>query len=177
MMFAFTAVSAIVPSFLLAWYFHSRDVYPEPQRVIWATFGLGVLSTIPVLLVDWPINHAIKTWFHGAYMGGVGDAFLMAAIPEEFFKFMVLYLYAARHEAFDEPMDGIVYGVIASLGFAAHFNTSIRMMQGHDHDRSCFRQDALRRHHQGCMFPSFYIGDSNKIGSKVKCFLLYAVSK
>lgn len=130
MMFAFTAVSAIVPSFLLAWYFHSRDVYPEPQRVIWATFGLGVLSTIPVLLVAWPTQFAVESWIENIYMSAASDAFLVAAVPEEFFKFLVLYLYAARHPAFDEPMDGIVYGAIASLGFATLENVLYTLQGG-----------------------------------------------
>jgi len=47
------------------------------------------------------------------------EAFFVAAIPEEFFKLVVLLFYCMRKEAFDEPMDGIVYGVVASLGFAA----------------------------------------------------------
>ncbi len=52
------------------------------------------------------------------YLYGLADAFLCAAIPEEFFKFLVLSRYASRHKEFNEPMDGIVYGVAASLGFA-----------------------------------------------------------
>jgi hypothetical protein len=44
---------------------------------------------------------------------------VVAAAVEEGFKFLVLWFYSARHDAFDEPMDGIVYGVAASLGFAA----------------------------------------------------------
>ena len=111
------AVSAIVPSLLLLWFFHSRDVYPEPAPVIWATFSLGVTTVVPVLVVD----AAIVRWLgHPAspYADGFGQGFLVAAIPEEFFKFLVVVLYCSRHREFDEPMDGIVYGSVASLGFA-----------------------------------------------------------
>ena len=116
-MFEFLAASAVVPSLLLIWYFHRRDVNPEPGRVVWATFFLGVLTVIPVLIVDWPIVRALG---HpdSPFASGFGEAFLVAAIPEEFFKFMVILLYASRHKEFDEPMDGIVYGAVASLGFA-----------------------------------------------------------
>ncbi|MEI8255449.1 MAG: PrsW family glutamic-type intramembrane protease [Deltaproteobacteria bacterium] len=116
-MFEILAASAIVPSLLLIWYFRSRDVNPEPGRVVWATFFLGVLTVVPVLLVDYPITLALG---HPAnpFVSGVSEAFLVAAIPEEFFKFLVITLYAARHKEFDEPMDGIVYGAVASLGFA-----------------------------------------------------------
>jgi RsiW-degrading membrane proteinase PrsW (M82 family) len=44
--------------------------------------------------------------------------FFGAAIPEKLFKFAVLFFYCRRLTDFDEPMDGIVYGVTASLGFA-----------------------------------------------------------
>lgn len=48
----------------------------------------------------------------------LAQAFLYAAIPEEFFKFLILVGYCSRHRAFDEPMDGVIYGVTVSLGFA-----------------------------------------------------------
>jgi RsiW-degrading membrane proteinase PrsW (M82 family) len=44
--------------------------------------------------------------------------FFGAAIPEELFKFAILFFYCRRLTDFDEPMDSIVYGVTASLGFA-----------------------------------------------------------
>jgi RsiW-degrading membrane proteinase PrsW (M82 family) len=113
----FLMASAIVPSLMLVWYFRARDVYPEPAGVLWKTFFLGVLTVIPVLIVALPLASMIK---------GVGDpivagflsAFLTAAGPEEFFKFVVVAGYCARHKEFDEPMDGVVYGAVASLGFA-----------------------------------------------------------
>lgn len=114
---AFIAVSAIVPSLILMAFFHRRDVFPEPPRVLWTTFGLGFLITIPVLAVAWPLDGWVGR-VESPLAYGFASAFFVAAIPEELFKFLVLWRYAARHTAFDEPMDGIVYGVAASLGFA-----------------------------------------------------------
>jgi RsiW-degrading membrane proteinase PrsW (M82 family) len=111
--------AAIVPGLFLMWFFHAMDVYEEPKRVLWATFGLGILTIPFVLLAVWPVSA-----FTGIdevaspYVRGTLDAFFEAAIPEELFKFAVLMLYAYRHRAFDEPMDGVVYGAAASLGFA-----------------------------------------------------------
>ena len=118
MIFLLTAASALIPSLLLLWYFHAKDVHREPGKVIWATFGLGVAIIVPVLLVDGLIYLLLPDFSSMPYAKGASDAFLMAAIPEEFFKFTVLWLYVLRHKEFDEPMDGIVYGVVASLGFA-----------------------------------------------------------
>jgi len=117
MTYVFLATSAVVPSLLLMWYFHSRDVNREPGRALWTTFGLGVVVTVPIALVVAPVD----SWLGGVadpFVYGLLAAFLAAAIPEEVFKFLVLERYAARHAAFDEPMDGMVYGVAASLGFA-----------------------------------------------------------
>ena len=111
------AVSAIVPSLLLVWYFHRRDLFPEPGRVIWTTFGLGVAVIPGVLLAALPVGKMLEG-IPDPFVAGFLGAFLTAAIPEEFFKLLVVRVYAARHPAFDEPMDGVVYGAVASLGFA-----------------------------------------------------------
>jgi RsiW-degrading membrane proteinase PrsW (M82 family) len=49
----------------------------------------------------------------------VMTAFFAAAVPEEVVKFFVLWLLLRRSRYFDERMDGIVYAVFVSLGFAA----------------------------------------------------------
>jgi len=117
MLFLFTGVSALAPSLLLVWYFHRRDLYPEPPRVLWTTFGLGVISVLFVLPVEWIVSVPLQG-VEGFIGRGAGEAFFEAAIPEEFFKLAVLLAYSYRQREFDEPMDGIVYGAVASLGFA-----------------------------------------------------------
>lgn len=118
-LFALLAGSAIVPSLLLIWFFHARDVFPEPGKVLWATFGLGVLTIPGVLLLVLPLELVVEfEQLDNPYASGLGQAFFEAAIPEELLKFAVVYLYCYRHREFDEPMDGIVYGATASLGFA-----------------------------------------------------------
>lgn len=117
MLTSLLAVSAVVPSALLVWYFHARDVYPEPPRVLWTTFGLGVLTVIPILLIGYPLQHVVGLVPNPVASSLLGALFV-AALPEEFVKLVVLVGYNMRNRAFDEPMDGIVYGVVASLGFA-----------------------------------------------------------
>ena len=113
-----TVPAAIIPTLVILWYIHFADYFPEPSRVVWTTFGLGVASILPVLAVELPVLIAIDA-IEGPYLYGFAAAFLCAALPEEFFKFLIVRLYSCRHSAFDERMDGIVYGVAASLGFAA----------------------------------------------------------
>lgn len=52
-------------------------------------------------------------------LGSISTAFFGAAIPEEIAKFFVLWLVLRKNPYFDEKMDGIVYAVCVSLGFAA----------------------------------------------------------
>jgi RsiW-degrading membrane proteinase PrsW (M82 family) len=110
--------SALVPSVLLFWYIHSRDKNPEPHGTLLKTFLLGMLICIPVV----PLAKGLEELGAGLAVGMWGSAlvqaFLGAAIPEELFKYLVLRGYVWRKHHFDEPLDGVVYGATASLGFA-----------------------------------------------------------
>lgn len=121
MSFFLLAVSAVAPSFLLVWYFQVRDLRPERARVIWATFGLGFLLLLPLLLFCSPLAGVFEK-VESPYLRALGESFLLAAIPEELLKFLVVALFAMRLRDFDEPMDGVVYAGIASLGFATFEN-------------------------------------------------------
>ncbi len=112
------ALSAVVPALLLMWYFWARDAYPEPPRVVWTTFALGVFSVVPVVPVEVAISAALEN-LSNPWTAGLATAFLAAAVPEDIAKFCILYFYCLRHAEFDEPMDGLVYGAAASMGFAA----------------------------------------------------------
>jgi RsiW-degrading membrane proteinase PrsW (M82 family) len=46
------------------------------------------------------------------------SSFLTAAPVEEGLKLSILYYFVYKMKDFNEPLDGIVYGVTASLGFA-----------------------------------------------------------
>ena len=115
---AFALSLALLPALLLLRYFVSKDRFPEPKRVVLITFGLGCATILPMIPVAlgllWLLPEGLPAPLAGALV-----AFVVAAIPEEGFKWLVMHRYCLRHSAFDEPMDGIVYGVAAGLGFAA----------------------------------------------------------
>ena len=113
-----TITSAVVPSLLLLWYFYKRDLNPEPRGVLIKTFILGVLMVPLVMLFGLPLR-LLNPQLNHHMLAGLYYAVLYAAVPEEFFKFLVVTRYSARNPAFNEPMDGVVYGAAASLGFAA----------------------------------------------------------
>lgn len=97
---------AVAPGAFLLWYFWHRDrLEPEPRGLVMRVFFLGMASGLPLALIEAPVP---KPW----------DMILAAPLVEELGKFLVVYLFVYRLREFDEPMDGIVYGVAAALGFA-----------------------------------------------------------
>ena len=53
------------------------------------------------------------------HLRDLADAFLITALPEETLKLLAFVLGAGFSRELDEPMDGIVYGAAAALGFTA----------------------------------------------------------
>ena len=51
------------------------------------------------------------------YSENLTSSFLGPAWAEELLKFLILYLIFLKRNEFNEPMDGLVYGVVVSLGF------------------------------------------------------------
>jgi len=112
-----TITLSFLPSLIILRFFYKRDINPEPRKVLLKTFGLGFIVAIPVLVITSPLAQLV--WkIENPMLAAMYWSLFCAAIPEEFFKFLILTRYCVNKSAFDEPMDGIVYGVTASLGFA-----------------------------------------------------------
>ena len=121
---------ALFPPLFIIYKIYKLDKYEkEPLKEIIITFILGCFTVIPVLIVSPLINslldipYSVIDFFGSGLI--VGDelktflyTFIGIALVEEYFKFLVLTKYSFKRECFNEPMDGIVYGVIASMGFA-----------------------------------------------------------
>lgn len=127
---------ALVPVlFVLAW-IDRQDLHPEPRDVLWIAFALGALSAAPVVAVELGADALFTELLADSAWGAIPRAafttLLGVALPEELAKFAVLMLYVRRHRAFDEPMDGLVYGAAVALGFAAVENL-VYVVQGGAH--------------------------------------------
>jgi hypothetical protein len=116
LLYVLLVAAAVLPALLLVWFFHARDTFPEPPRVLWTTFGLGCLSVVPAVALGLTVEPFLQT--RDALSVAAFQAFVIAALCEEASKLSVLLGYSFRRSEFDEAMDGIVYGAAASLGFA-----------------------------------------------------------
>lgn len=109
---------AFAPGIFWLWYFYRRGIYhPEPRRLIINTFVLGMLITVPAgVLEALLLLPAALIDLRGLTLASV-IAFLIVGPVEEGLKFLVVRRSVYRF--FDEPVDGIIYGAAAALGFAS----------------------------------------------------------
>ena len=106
----------ILPSILIILFFVNSDKFKEPTKEIIKIFFLGILITIPAYILNTYIGDFL--YKNTEVSEGLISSFLTAAPVEEGLKLSVLYYFVYKMKEFNEPIDGIVYGVTASLGFA-----------------------------------------------------------
>lgn len=103
------------PGIAICLYIFYRDIYnKEPAQNLLISFILGCLAILPAI----GFERAFMNVNDGTRTGVALFAYLIVGFSEEFSKFLGLRFYSYRQKAFDEPMDGIVYAVIVSMGFA-----------------------------------------------------------
>ena len=114
----FQFLATVMPSIVLVYFFVTLDRFPEPKKAIIITFILGILITIPAGFGNMYLAEIIyKNFYQNEYYDLI-DTFFVGAFVEEILKFLILLFYCTRLKDFDEPMDGLVYGATAALGFA-----------------------------------------------------------
>ena len=115
-----TLLITIVPSLIILSFFFFSDKFKEPKQTIAIVFFLGILICLPAGIIN---DFMYQTFNDGSdFSERLSASFLSAAWSEELLKFIILYFIVLRRNEFNEPMDGIVYGVTVSLGFATYEN-------------------------------------------------------
>jgi len=121
---------AIAPGLIWLFYFLKKDVYPEPKRMILKIFFWGMLSALPAALIEFGFQRLtpekilfLDGWGHNlvtflAAVVGVGAV-------EEIIKYLVVQGKVLGSSELDEPMDLVLYMIIAGLGFATLENIFI----------------------------------------------------
>jgi RsiW-degrading membrane proteinase PrsW (M82 family) len=110
-------IIALAPVFVIAIYIYIRDKYErEPVSLLLASLILGSIITIPVVYIEGILSGFGKD--RVGLAGAAWNAFIVAAVTEELFKFIALYLLIWNNRHFNEKFDGIVYACFISLGFA-----------------------------------------------------------
>lgn len=113
-------VLALAPAIAIIFYILGKDKYnKEPFINLFISFILGVVSTLPAFFIQTIVTDLLKSLFvYQSILYVACFSFVAIGIGEEGSKYLMLRYYAYRQKAFDEPLDGIIYGVMVSMGFA-----------------------------------------------------------
>ncbi len=113
--------AAIAPALLVLWLVIAADERPGPPARVWIAFLLGAASISLLGIARAPFNALLaipgNPWMTLALRSLFG-----VAAPEEIVKVLVIVAVSARRRTFADPMDTVVYGAAAGLGFAAYEN-------------------------------------------------------
>lgn len=110
---------ALAPVAAILFFIYLKDKYDrEPMKHLLISFFLGCLSVIPALVLETTLGRLFPENRMDVMVTAIW-AFGIVAGSEELCKYVMLRFYAFRQKEFDEPFDGIVYGLVVSLGFAA----------------------------------------------------------
>ena len=109
----------ILPSLVWLSYYLRKDSHPEPKLMILKVFILGFLITLPVFLVQIGLSALLVEVKLPTFIISILYWFFVIALTEEFFKYLVVKKAIFKNSNLDEPLDIMIYMIIAALGFAA----------------------------------------------------------
>jgi protease PrsW len=114
-------VAAIAPALLVLWLVIAADERPGPPARVWLAFVLGAASISLLGIARVPFAAILAVPGNPWLTQGLRSVFGVAA-PEEIVKVLVIIAVSMRRRTFLDPMDTVVYGAAAGLGFAAYEN-------------------------------------------------------
>lgn len=115
-------IFGVLPSFIWLFYYLKEDLHPEPKKMILKIFIYGALATIPVFFIQIYLSDFLKTsllFANYPIILSLIKWFLIIALTEEIFKYLVVKLAVFKSRELDEPVDIMIYMIVAALGFAA----------------------------------------------------------
>ena len=113
--------AAVAPALLALWLVIATDERPGPPTKVWAAFFLGAASISLLGLVRAPFAALLATP-ENPWLSQILHSVFGVALPEETVKILVIVAVSTRRRPFADPMDPVVYGAAAGLGFAAYEN-------------------------------------------------------
>lgn len=104
----------LAPSIIWLLFFLRKDSHPESNSMILKVFFLGMVAVFPAALIELGFGEVVKIEILYIFIG--------VALVEEVVKYLVVKKKVLKDPEFDEPLDVMLYMIIAALGFAASEN-------------------------------------------------------
>lgn len=128
----FPLLFALLPGFAWLFFYLQEDPRPEPKSLIAITFVNGAISAFVALIIQvwlkkagWAVelpSVAGTTVSSSSLPQAVMFTIILFALVEETIKFYAAYFTVRNKPEFDEPVDAMIYTVVAALGFATMEN-------------------------------------------------------
>jgi len=127
-------IFGIAPSVVWLLFYLRKDHHPESNKMILKIFFYGMIAALPAILVEMGALRAIS---EAAFLSSLGQGvitvlniFIAVAFVEEFLKYLVVRGKVMSSSELDEPIDLMLYMIIAALGFAASENILVLFSLG-----------------------------------------------
>ncbi|MDY0103989.1 MAG: PrsW family glutamic-type intramembrane protease [Lentimicrobium sp.] len=112
----------ISPIIFLFLYLYLRYKYPQGQfRLLFKTFGLGLLMAVPVILAD-QLAHYLNIDGALSIRRMFMYSFVFVGFVTEISKFIPLYSFVMKHKTFNGAPDGIIYTIAISTGLTSIYS-------------------------------------------------------
>jgi RsiW-degrading membrane proteinase PrsW (M82 family) len=122
MILAVQVLLGFLPSFAWLLFYWQEDMRPEPKRLIGLAFVTGAAFAFLAIVLQLGLRNMLS----GLHLGDRSFfwLFLFAAV-EELLKFAAAYAAVHKNPNFDQPVDAMLYVVMAALGFATVENVGV----------------------------------------------------
>lgn len=104
------SVLGIGPSLLWLTFWVREDNRPEPKLALAYCFIAGMVSVYVAMIIEFEIN---------TFNLDVSSKLFLWSLTEEVLKFAGAWLVALHTKLIDEPVDFVIYMIVAGIGFAA----------------------------------------------------------
>ena len=147
-------ISAIIPPLIVVYFIYRNDLYePEPHKLLFKTFFLGFIITIPMIMIELITEKVFQNIFLYSILG--------IALVEEGVKYLTLLFYNYPKRDFNEPYDGITYSVILTMGFALVENITYILPNENGGDIAILRMLTAIPLHATCgVIMGYFLGKS-----------------
>ena len=128
-------IFGLLPSLVWLLFYLRKDAHPESKGMVLKIFFYGMIGAIIAMLIEIWISWSI-IFFIGDRIESLPilffflNQFIVVALVEELAKYLIVREKVLCDGEFDEPVDAMVYMIVAALGFAALENVLILFSLG-----------------------------------------------
>lgn len=124
MIYIIFIIFGLAPSIIWLLFYLKKDAHPESKKMVLKIFFYGMLGAVIAAIIEIELSAGLVFLFGRQIevfpiIFFIFYQFIVIALVEESSKFLIVKEKVVNDPEFDEPVDAMVYMIIAALGFAA----------------------------------------------------------